>query len=103
MDADDDLVAAMARELVEKGGVGEAADAVWEELRRERAAQGIATVANSGPKVWESAAEPDLFSPSAADLPVGPMLVETRSKRPKKVESIWPSGYVVGDQMKLFG
>ena len=103
MDADDDLVAAMARELVEKGGVGEAADAVWEELRRERAAQGIATVANSGPKVWESATEPDLFSPSAADLPVGPMLVETRSKRPKKVESIWPSGYVVGDQMKLFG
>jgi hypothetical protein len=103
MDADDDLVAAMARELVEKGGVGEAADAVWEDLRREREAQGIATVANSGPKVWESAAEPDLFSPSAADLPVGPMLVETRSKRPKKVESIWPSGYVVGDQMKLFG
>jgi hypothetical protein len=103
MDADDDLVAAMARELVEKGGVGEAADAVWEELRRERAAQGIATVANSGPKAWESVAEPDLFSPSAADLPVGPMLVETRSKRPKKVESIWPSGYVVGDQMKLFG
>ena len=93
----------MTRELVEKGGVGEAADAVWEELRRERAAQEFATVANSGPKAWESVADPDLFTSSTTDLPVGPMLVETRSKRPKKVESIWPSGYVVGEQLRLFG
>ena len=103
MDADDDLLAAMARELVEKGGVGEAADAVWEELKRERVAQGIAAVANLGPKEWESIAEPDLLSPSATGPPVGPMLVEARSKRPKKVESIWPSGYVVGEQLRLFG
>ena len=34
MDADHDMVAAMARELVEKGGVGDSADAVWEELRK---------------------------------------------------------------------
>jgi hypothetical protein len=32
MDADDDMLAAMARELVERGGVGDSADAVWEEL-----------------------------------------------------------------------
>ncbi len=37
MDADDDMLAAMARELVEKGGIGESADAVWQELRKERA------------------------------------------------------------------
>jgi hypothetical protein len=36
MDADDDMLAAMA--LVEKGGVGDSADAVWEELRKERTA-----------------------------------------------------------------
>src|SRR5260370_38209289 len=33
VDADDDLLAAMARELVEQGGVGQSADAVWDELR----------------------------------------------------------------------
>jgi hypothetical protein len=38
MDADDDMLAAMARELVEKGGVGDSADAVWEELRTKRTA-----------------------------------------------------------------
>ena len=93
----------MTRELVEKGGVGEAADAVWEELRQERVAQSIATVANSGPKAWENVTEPDLLSPGTTELPLGPMLVETRSKRTKKVESIWPSGYVVGEQLRLFG
>jgi hypothetical protein len=38
MDADDDMLAAMARELVEKGAVGDSADAVWEELHKERTA-----------------------------------------------------------------
>ena len=38
MDADDDMLAAMAREIVESGGVGDSADAVWEELRKERTA-----------------------------------------------------------------
>lgn len=38
MDAYDDLLAAMARELVEQGGIGESADAVWAELKCERTA-----------------------------------------------------------------
>ena len=33
---DEDLMSAMARELVEKAGVGESADAVWRELDHER-------------------------------------------------------------------
>jgi hypothetical protein len=36
LDADDDLMSAMARELVEKAGVGESADSVWRELEKER-------------------------------------------------------------------
>jgi SNF2 family DNA or RNA helicase len=36
LDADEDLMSAMARELVEKAGVGESADAVWRQLDRER-------------------------------------------------------------------
>ena len=37
LDADEDLMAAMARELVEKAGVGESADQIWRHLDRERA------------------------------------------------------------------
>lgn len=36
LDADEDLMSATARELVEKAGVGESADAIWRELDHER-------------------------------------------------------------------
>jgi hypothetical protein len=36
LDTDEDLMSAMARELVEKAGVGESANAVWRELDLER-------------------------------------------------------------------
>ncbi|MGA2170719.1 MAG: helicase-related protein [Terracidiphilus sp.] len=36
LDSDEDLMSTMARELVEKAGVGESADRVWRELDRER-------------------------------------------------------------------
>jgi superfamily II DNA or RNA helicase len=36
LDTDEDLMSAMARELVENAGVGESADAAWRELYRER-------------------------------------------------------------------
>jgi hypothetical protein len=106
LDADDDMLAAMARELVEQGGVGQSADAVWDELRRERAAQ--ASAAAQLPKVegWEeSPMIEDMFSGIATPVPTstpGPVLVESKPKQ-KKMESIWPTGYVVGDQMRLFG
>jgi hypothetical protein len=107
MDADDDLLAAMARELVEQGGVGESADAVWAELRRERAAQAGAAPPLPKPEDWQDDTPviSDMFS--GIDTPVqnatpGPVLVESKPK-PKKVESIWPTGYVVGEQMRLFG
>jgi hypothetical protein len=35
IDEDDDMLAAMARELVEKSGIGETADAVWKSLNLE--------------------------------------------------------------------
>jgi len=36
LDTDEDLMSAMARELVEKAGVGDSADQMWRELERER-------------------------------------------------------------------
>ena len=107
LDADDDLLAAMARELVEQGGVGESADAVWAELRREHAAQAGAAPPLPKPEEWQDDTPviPDMFS--GIDTPAqivtpGPVLVESKPK-PKKVESLWPTGHVVGEQMRLFG
>jgi hypothetical protein len=106
MDADDDLLAAMARELVEQGGVGESADAVWAELRRERNAQAIATPqAPLLPDPLERPTSSDLFSgtqPEEQAATPGPVLVESKPKT-KKTESIWPTGVVVGEQLRLFG
>jgi hypothetical protein len=106
LDADDDLLAAMARELVEQGGVGQSADAVWDELRRERAAQASAVTQLPKPEGWEEVPTmEDMFSGIATPLPSptpGPILVESKPKQ-KKVESILPTGYVVGEQMRLFG
>jgi hypothetical protein len=36
LDADDDMMTAMVRELLEEGGVGESADDIWANLNRER-------------------------------------------------------------------
>jgi len=36
LDADEDLMSAMARELLEKAGVGESADSIWRSLEKER-------------------------------------------------------------------
>jgi hypothetical protein len=37
LESDDDMMSAMAHELVERGCVGESAEAVWADLKRERA------------------------------------------------------------------
>jgi hypothetical protein len=39
LDADEDLMSAMTRELVEKAGVGETADAIWQQLDEQRSCQ----------------------------------------------------------------
>lgn len=104
MDAEDDMMAAMARELVEKGRIGESADAVWGELRRERSLQADASAAfgaHSGPEQSEPLALADLSLPIPPPVPAL-TLVHSKAKKPQG-ESIWPSGYVVSDQMKLFG
>jgi len=36
MDEDDDLLMAMARELVQERGIGESADAIWKNLRKQQ-------------------------------------------------------------------
>ena len=107
MDTDDDMMAAMARELVEKGGVGQSADAIWDELKRERG-----THVASGPKLVEPVALDEIDAvpsllPALAGTPSpalpGLTLLHSNPKPEKKAETIWPTGTVIGEQMKLFG
>jgi hypothetical protein len=98
------MMSAMARELVERGRVGESADAVWADLKRERA-QHIPPM----PVVLQTelVAEDD---PSLPLLPLEPVvalspalhLVEPNPKRQEKPSTLWPTGHTEGEQMLLF-
>jgi hypothetical protein len=112
LDADEDMLTAMARELVEKGGVGESAASIWRELEKERAKQ--ASVQS------DSLAEPDQmvemlpvevangspeldFALSSGDEQ-GLHLVHSKPARPKrKPVPLWPTEGVAGEQLSLFG
>lgn len=102
IEADEDMLAAMARELVEKGGVGESG-------RRGLAVAAGKTNRASPPSgmpdagVLEALAEPDaevdgLCASSPFPAP-GPVLVHSEPKK----KTLWPTGLVAGDQLKLFG
>jgi hypothetical protein len=105
LDADDDLMSAMARELVEKAGVGESADAIWRDLDRER------EKTQPRPEVIEAEEEPSpaldlpvVISPEPAPVWTGIHLVEppvTVKKRNKA--SLWPTATQDDAQLKLFG
>jgi hypothetical protein len=107
LDIDDDLMSAMARELVEKAGVGESADAVWRELDHEREKFQPAPaveIETSGEESF-SVPEPEptmVLTPSAPAS--GLFLVEpppTAKKRKKN--SLWPTADQEEVQLKLFG
>ena len=111
LDTDEDLMSAMARELVEKAGVGESADAVWRELDHEREKVQPRPAAVE-PEFEE---EPDpVLDLSIGDLPVvaaaepaptpfGIHLIEPNqpSKRRKKT-AIWPTATETNVQLSLF-
>jgi len=99
LESDDDMMSAMARELVERGRVGESADAVWADLRRERA-QHMPSMPEPGEESdpsWPHLSQ----GPVAASLSV-PHLAEPTPKRQQKPSPLWPTGYAEGEQMLLF-
>lgn len=115
LDANEDLLTAMARELVEKGGVGESADAIWKDLERERGkhtperSAGVevappSPVILSMTVVEESPESPELNFDVAIAPSSGPHLVHSTAPRAKrKVTPLWPTARVAGEQMSLFG
>ena len=105
LDTDEDLMSAMARELVEKAGVGESADKVWRELDRERG-----QLLPQPPAVKVEEDDNPVFDLSASEstsLPAeraGIHLVEpTVGTRVHKKSSPWSTGTEPAVQLSLFG
>jgi hypothetical protein len=91
LDDDDDMLTAMARELVTQKGVGEKADACWREVQREHTrlleAQGIPAVVQSDDPM--PPAESTEEAAGTSQCPQGPealvelVLPRTRVRRPR--------------------
>jgi len=101
LESDDDMMSAMARELVERGRVGESADAVWANLKRERA-QHMPTMPQT-----ELVAEGDPLLPLLPQVPgetsqPAPYLVESGPNRQQKPSTLWPTSHAEAEQMLLF-
>jgi hypothetical protein len=112
LDADEDMLTALARELVEKGRVGESAEAVWRDLERERSKH---TVEQPPPFIEVSPVPASVSVNIAEDSSV--TAVETSfpntgwlqlvqpsiPRRKRKASPLWPTAHAVGEQLSLFG
>ena len=106
LDTDEDLMSAMARELVEKAGVGESADAVWRDLGHEREKVVPRPAAVEPESEEESDLAPDVpgvIATEPAPTPFGIHLIEPNppSKKRKKT-AIWPTATETNVQLSLF-
>jgi hypothetical protein len=105
LDTDEDLMSAMARELVEKAGVGASADQMWRELERERE-----RVLPQPPALKVAEDDNPVFDLSVTE-PIGPAderagihLVEpSASVKVRKKPSPWSTVSEPAVQLSLFG
>jgi hypothetical protein len=106
LDTDEDLMSAMARELVEKAGVGETADAVWRELDSEREQVQPRPIEVEPELEQESAPALDLPEPMAAPpvpTPFGIRLSDpSRSAKKRNKTALWPTASENNAQLSLF-
>ena len=107
IDEDDDMLSAMARELVERNGIGESADAVWKALNLEHQKL-FPTIAHDSPEVSseELPAIPieTLFDPAGLpDHATDPGSVFVFGQRPESLSGRRRRGRpVVPEQASLF-
>jgi 8-oxo-dGTP pyrophosphatase MutT (NUDIX family) len=105
LDTDEDLMSAMARELVEKAGVGASADQMWRELERERE-----RVLPQPPALKAEEDDNPVFDLSATE-PIGPaaecdgihLVSPPAGTKVRKKSSPWSTGSEPAVQLSLFG
>jgi hypothetical protein len=106
LESDDDMMSAMARELVERGRVGESADAVWADLKRERAQHMPSRPASKPEQDTDTDRDvpemPLLLPRPASDHQPPLTLVHPTGQPNHKPSSLWPTGRDEGAQMLLF-
>jgi hypothetical protein len=100
------MMSAMARELVERGRVGESADAVWADLKREGALHLPSRPAHPPQDTVavteEELAEMPLLLPQPVpELPAA-AFVHAAAKSKQKPSPLWPTGRTESGQMLLF-
>lgn len=105
LDTDEDLMSAMARELVEKAGVGESADAVWRELDQEREKTQPRSAAVAGSETKEDSAPvlelPALPAAELVPMTFGMDLAEPSATKKRK-KPLWPTATETNAQLSLF-
>jgi hypothetical protein len=106
LESDDDMMSAMARELVERGRVGESADAVWADLKRERALH-LPSRPPHPPQdtvavTEEELAEMPLLLPQPVPEPPALTLVHVADTPKQNPSPLWPTGHAEGKQLLLF-
>jgi hypothetical protein len=106
LDTDEDLMSAMARELVEKAGVGESADAIWRDLGHEREKVLPRTTSVEPETEKESDLAPDLpglIAVEPAPTPFGIHLLDPSSPpKKRKKTALWPTATETNVQLSLF-
>ena len=103
LESDDDMMSAMARELVERARVGESADAIWADLKRERALHVPARPTHEPEQdTDQNIPEMPLFLPRPASPQPDLTLVHPAGKQKHKPSSLWPTGHDEGAQLLLF-
>lgn len=105
-EADEDLMSAMARELVEKAGVGESADAIWREVggeRKKMLPRPPAAEAQSEEEA-DPALEPAVaIAGSPVPAPFGMNLLDPApSAKKRKKTTLWPTASETHVQLSLF-
>ena len=104
LDTDEDMLTAMARELVQKGGVGETAEAIWRDLERERSKH-VASPVSSGEVLTLDDMLLSSQAHNALEAVAQPILelVHSVQGAKRKPAPLWPTGHLVGEQLRLFG
>ena len=106
LDTDEDLMSAMARELVEKAGVGESADGVWRDLdkEREKIQPPTAVAVESEPEEGTASILEGSRQPSSQPVPMtfGLDLIEPTSAGKRKKNVLWPKAAETHVQLSLF-
>jgi hypothetical protein len=110
IDEGDDILMAMARELVTEKGIGESADAIWKNLVEKQAEVFGVPAADTSPSEIESSAEsmPEVVIPPVAPIPAGVtqlvmfgMSYEAVQRRKASHKS--PTARAQSNQLGLFG